>query len=326
MSEDVGPTETFDFDASTRQAWKLFTERLAEVVSVIDDGASLRVGTLTTETEPAPFVSFTCGARPSRDEPPMILAEAASNAVLGDGFQLGAAQLDQLAALGWQSPSVEEPHPTPNFWAEHVQDDCHWLAELAVNTLRDVFGVQHPVFLAPDQLAEILATEPAVRERPGGSEAHAGQPGEAHDFVATMPADHAQLREFVRTELAHMFGHEPISDEEGDFTIRVGSSMVFVRCTSDAREVLLFSALVHDLEGRGRAIEVLNDLNSESRFGRFALYRDRVFVSMSLLTRPFVPSHLHEGVRIITQIADGIDDELAAKLRGRVTFTDEEER
>lgn len=324
MSEDVSNRETFDFDASTAQAWTLFTERLAEVVSMIDDGASLRVGTLTTESEPAPFVSFTCGQRTAKEEPPLVLAEASSNALLGDSFQLSSGQLDQLAGLGWQSPTVEEPHSTPNFWVEHVQDDCIWLAELAVNTLRDVFGVQHPVFLAPDQLAEILATEPAVKEAPDGATTGAQQPGEEHDFVASMPADRDELHDCVRTELAHMFGHEPITDEEGDFTIRVGSSMVFVRCSADAREVLLFSALVHDLEGRGRAIEVLNDLNTESRFGRFSLYKDRVFVSMSLLARPFVPAHLHEGVRIITRISDGIDDDLAAKLRGRVTFTDSE--
>lgn len=325
MDEELGSTDGFDFDASTAQAWRLFAERLAEVVSMIEDGASLRVGTLATDAQPAPFVCFTCGQRASREEQPLVLAEASSNAVLGDAFQLTPAQLDQLAALGWQSPTTEEPHPTANFWTEHVQDDCTQLADLAVETLRDVFGVQHPVFLAPDQLAEILSPEATVHEAPDGSESPAESgPAEAHDFVAVTTRDRDELHDLVRTELTHMFGHDPIVDEEGDFAIRVGSSMVFVRCAPDAREVLLFSALVHDLEGRGRAIEVLNDLNSESRFGRFSLYRDRVFVTMSLLTRPFVPAHLHEGVRILTQIADGIDDELAAKLRGRVTFTEQD--
>ncbi|WP_420175465.1 T3SS (YopN, CesT) and YbjN peptide-binding chaperone 1 [Luteococcus sp. OSA5] len=311
MSEQLVPEE-FDFDASTSQAWVLFAERLAEVVSVIEDGGSLVVGTGGAE-QGAPFVRFTCGVRTAREELPMVVAEASGNQELTDSFRLSEDQLRQLAGLGWRE--ADEEHPNP--WAEHVQDESSDLADLAVATLRDVFGVQHPVFLAPDQLAEILAPAPAAEEpvRPGS----AARP----PVGATLPADRDELVELVRAELAQMFGHEPLRDDEGDFAIRVGSGMVFVRCTADAREVLLFSVLVHDLEGRSRAVEVLNDLNCESRFGRFALYKDRVFVSMSLLARPFVAQHLTEGVTVISQIADGIDDELAAKLRGRVTFTDE---
>lgn len=49
--------------------------------------------------------------------------------------------------------------------------------------------------------------------------------------------------------------------------------MVFVRTTPDASELLLFAALVHDVEGRSRAVEVLNDLNVQSRYGRFAFIK-----------------------------------------------------
>lgn len=314
-----GGGEEFDFDESTEQAWTLFTGRLAEVVSVVDDGSVLTVGTLSGEDERSPWISFAVGARPSREQDPVVHMEAASNASLGDGFQLVASQLDQLEQLGWQPPTSEGPHPTSNFFVDHVQDDCTGLAALAVATLRDVYGVQHPVFLAPDHLAEILSPDPARMEVPEP----AGVLDE-HDAVAQMPGSREQLDRWVALELTQMFGHEPIRDAEGDYTIRVGSTMVFVRTAPDAREVVLFSALVHDLEGRSRAAEVLNDLNSESRFGRFSLSRDRVFVSMSLLARPFVPAHLHEGVRIICEIADGIDDELAGKLRGRVTFGEDE--
>jgi hypothetical protein len=41
-----------------------------------------------------------------------------------------------------------------------------------------------------------------------------------------------------------------------------------------------------------------------------------------VLARPFVPEHLHHAVRILSEIADAIDDELAAKLHGRTTFSD----
>ncbi|SKF62607.1 Uncharacterised protein [Mycobacteroides abscessus subsp. abscessus] len=43
---------------------------------------------------------------------------------------------------------------------------------------------------------------------------------------------------------------------------------------------------------------------------------------MSLLAHPFVPAHLLQGLRIISRMADEMDDLLAAKLRGRTTFED----
>ena len=71
-------------------------------------------------------------------------------------------------------------------------------------------------------------------------------------------------------------------------------------------------------------MEVLSDLNSDARYVRFMLIRDRVFVSLSVFARPFVPAHLHQAVKIVSVIADRIDGELAAKLRGRTTFAERE--
>lgn len=300
----------FDLDRSTAQSWSRFSERLAEVISVIDDGGELTIGTMSASDAPTPYVRF------SQDDPadasgePMILATASSSASLGEAFRLSAEQTEDLAALGWRAPSADGEHPCADFWEYRAQEDSTALARLGVATLRDVFGVQHPVFLAPDQLAEILQpdSEP-VHEAPA-----------ERTVEAIIPADQTQLDELVAAELTRMFGHQPIRDSEGDFAIRVGSTMVFVRTTPDAEELLLFSALVHDVEGRSRAVEVLNDVNVQSRYGRFALHRDRVFVTMSLMARPFVAEHLHKGVRIMSQLADGIDDELARKLRGRTTF------
>ena len=65
---------------------------------------------------------------------------------------------------------------------------------------------------------------------------------------------------------------------------------------------------------------MINDLNVESRWVKFQLVRDRVFVTTSVPARPFVPAHLHQALRVMSQVADGVDDELAAKLDGRTTF------
>ena len=122
-----------------------------------------------------------------------------------------------------------------------------------------------------------------------------------------------------------MHGHPPLRDREGDVAMRVGSTMLFLRTSPDGQEVLVFATVVHDVEGRSRATEVLNDLNVEARWVKFQLVRDRVFVTVSVLARPFVPAHLHQAVQILAETADGIDDELAVKLGGRTTFDDPDE-
>ncbi len=299
----------FDLDRSTAQAWAEFEGRLAEVVSMIDDSGDLTIGTDTGAVERGPYVRFSA---PARDT---VRAEAASNAELGEHFQLDAEDLSAMESLGWLPPSVEAG---PNFWTEVSPDDCDRLAALAVAALRDVYGVQHPVFLAPDQLAEVLQP-PGPQEPPGRGLERTAAPVE---FRCVLPRDRQHLNDLVDAELTALYGHPPIRDDEGDVAIRVGSTMIFLRTATDAQEVVVFAAVVHDLEGRSRAAEVLNDLNVEARWVKFQLVRDRVFVTISVPARPFVAAHLHQAVRIMSDVADGIDDELATKLKGRTTFSD----
>ncbi|GAA2103541.1 hypothetical protein GCM10009841_20730 [Microlunatus panaciterrae] len=301
--------EDFDIDRSTAEAWNEFQRRLSEVISVIDDSGDLVIGTESESNDAGPFVTF---SSPERD---LIRSEAASNAALGESFQLTPAQLQSMEQLGWCPPTSEGARPSANFWVEHAQEDSDRISELAVAALRDVYGVQHPVFLAPDQLAEILQPKPDPLTDASDLA--------ACDALATVPGSQEHLNSLVDEELSEMFGHRPIRDTEGDVAIRVGSTMLFLRTASDAREIIIFATVVHDVEGRSRATEVLNDLNVDARWVKFQLIRDRVFVTLSVPARPFVPAHLQQAVRIMSDVADGIDDELAAKLHGRTTFDDD---
>ncbi len=305
--------DDFDIDKSIAAAWTEFQVRLSEIVSVIDESADLTIGTGPVE-ERAPFL------RLSSPRPHVIRGEAAGNTVLGEDFQLGPDQRATMAALGWQSATAENDPADGNFWFEHDQDDADRISELAVGALRDVYGVQHPIFLAPDQLAELLQPTPAPVESTTGDLV----PPE-HDLAAQMPRDRRHLEELVDAELGRMFGYPPIHDAEGDVAIRVGSTMLFLRTAPDAQEIIVFAAVVHDVAGRSRAAEVLNDLNVAARWVKFQLVRDRVFVTVSVLARPFVPAHLHQAMQILAETADGIDDELAVKLGGRTTFETRDE-
>lgn len=312
--------EDFDIDRSTAQAWAEFTDRLAEVVSMIDESGDLTIGTVADTGGPPPFVNFASvpvtegSTNGQADGARRIRSEAASNASLGETFQLSPGQLQEMEQLGWQPPT-SEPGGSSNFWTTRSQEDSDELSRLAVGALRDVYGVQHPVFLAPSQLAEVL------QPRPSGDDVT----DLAESVVALMPGSREHLDELIDAELTELLGHPPIRDAEGDVAIRVGSTMVFLRSSGDGREIIVFSTVVHDVDGRSRASEVLNDLNSEARWVKFQLIRDRVFVSLSIPARPFVASHLRQAVRIMSDVADGIDDELANRLRGRTTFGEHDE-
>jgi hypothetical protein len=315
--------DDFDLDRSTAQAWAEFQGRLSEVISLIDDTADLTIRTTSGGNGPPPFVTL------SSPRIGMIRCEAASNAVLGSDFQLSAEQLAAMEQLGWQPPLVggEEAstdpstQPTANFWIELPQAASDRMSELAVSSLRDVYGVQHPVFLAPDQLAEALQPAQAPIEPESSIESeHPERP----NLEATMPRNQQHLNDLVDAELAEIYGYPPLRDADGDVAIRVGSTMLFLRTSRDGQEVVLFAPVVHDVAGRSRATEVLNDLNVEARWVKFQLIKDRVFVTISVLSQPFVPAHLRQAVRILSDVADGIDNELAAKLDGRTTFSEHE--
>lgn len=289
----------FDFDTTQKEAWDEFSRRLDEVLSVMDATADLTISVSTGGDSPNP-----AGIRFS-----MVAPEQIGAYVSGSASGLATPEEgDHLAKLGWSAPTDAEPR----FHTLVSQETSAELARLATDTLADVFGVLHPVFLEPDQLAEILKGESTwtpLAPRPLGREE-----------VSVRTGSRSELDHLVDEELKRAFGHPPLRNEQGDVAIRVGSTVVFLRSTSDASELLLFSPLVHDVAGRSRACEILNDLNVESRYGRFSLHRDRVFVQISVPAQPFVPAHLQQALRALSQIADGIDDELADRLGGRTTF------
>ena len=318
--------DDFDIDRAIAAAWAEFGARLGEVLSMVDESGDLTIGTPKGDGAPDSYLRF---SSPARDR---LRCEAGIADVRSQGEQVSA-----LVADGW-ARSADEAHEAAGLAvvaAECPQEESETMAELAVRALRDVFGVQHPVFLAPDQLAEVLQPDAADLHAASKAEdsfvgrvlepTRSPQRGSAveidpEDLTSTLPDGPGHLNQMVDDELTSMYGHPPFRDNEGDVAIRVGSTMLFLRTSGDGKEVTVFAAVVHDVSGRSRAAEVINDLNVESRWVKFQLVRDRVFASMSVLAQPFVPAHLHQAVRVVSDVADGIDEDLAVKLDGRTTF------
>ncbi|MDR1833100.1 MAG: YbjN domain-containing protein [Propionibacteriaceae bacterium] len=294
--------DEFDLDRSIAEAWAAFTGRLGEVVSMMEPGARLTINTRESEL-PAeqPFISFDC------DDEYNIRSEVSGNAYLSLDFLLTDAQLAKLAELGWH-----EPEDGPNWWRTAEQDAYQLVAEEAVAVLIEVFDIEHPVFLAPDQLSEIL--------NPPASAIPMAEAFPSGDLTAVVPTSADHLRQLISLVLNDELGQMPILTDEGEFAIRAGTAMVFIRVTEDTREAIIFSPIVHDIEGRTRAAELLADLNAHGRMVKFMLIGDKVLLSLSLLTYPFVPAHLKQVLAMVAELADEMDERLAAALRGETFF------
>jgi len=289
----MATTEDFDFDRSVGQAWRRFALRLEQVLSMMDETEPL-----TIQPADAPGVWY---IRFTQEYRGRLTARVPNS--LG-GVPLSQTQADRLAGLGWE-------RITDGYQIAGNQDFCEQLANAAVAVLRDVFAVEHPVFLESNVLAELLQEPP--------SHADAAD-GDADDQVAYAYADEVQLGAAVYEQLTAVFGATLMRDQDGDFAVRVGSTMIFIRIPPDGKEVRLFSVIVHDVPVRTRAVEVLNDINTHARWVRFSLVRDKIIATMSILASPFVPAHFRQAITEITNVADGVDDLLAASLEGKTTF------
>ncbi len=294
--------ENFDIDSTTVEAWDAFTANLAEVLSVMDDASDLTIAVARGLAEgDVPAIRFdVAGAT--------VTATIRAGRTAPGETDPADDERPLLVDLGWQAPDDRQP----TFHAACDQEETEPLAALTSATMQEIFDVIHPVFLEPDHLREILRGTESWQTTP--------RPSPTEQDVALMPADRADLDRIVDDLLERSFGHPALRNPDGEVAIRVGSTIIFLRSTPDAQELVVFSPLVHDVAGRSRACEVLNDLNVEARYGRFALHKDRVYVQMSVDARPFVPAHLVHALRLVAHVADGIDDDLAAKLGGRTTF------
>ncbi|MDR0782883.1 MAG: YbjN domain-containing protein [Propionibacteriaceae bacterium] len=287
------PTQdVFDFDRSVEQAWRRFTLRLEGVLSMMDETEPL---TLEPSDGDPWRVQF---CQEERDK----LTARVSGADPSEG--------ESLVLRGWQATEQ-------GFQMIDDQDECARLGAAVVTAIREVFLEEHPIFLDSNVLAEILQ-EPSIADEVDSVD---GSPG-ADQPIVYAGLDEIQLGAVVADELATILGGVVMRDQSGDFVVRAGSTMIFIRITPDAKEVRLFSVLVHDITGRSRAAEVLNDINTHARWVRFHLSRDKIILTMSVMASPFVPAHLRQAVAEVTNIADGVDELLAESLHGRTTFPD----
>ena len=286
--------DDFDIDRSIEQAWAEFQARLSEIISMIDDSADLTIGTESASDDP--------GALPPAQQP------AAAPGPLRGGQQRrarrGLSADARTAGHAWSSwagsrrRSEADRRRPGNFWVELPQDESR--PDQRAGRRR-----------APGRLRRAAPDLPGARPAGGGAAAARPRrsrprpPSAAADLAVrperSLGADHARAAGSTWTNWSTP-SWRTCSATSRSATPRVtspsGSGRPCCSCgpPPDGQEVVIFAAVVHDVAGRSRAAEVLNDLNVEARWVKFQLVRDRVFVTVSVLARPFVPAHLRQAV------------------------------
>ena len=134
-------------DTMRHKVWREFACRLERMLET-ELGEDCFLAVIVKDTNR--FVQFAGqGAHGMR-------VEATGNAFLDDGEKLEVPEIMQMLKLGWNSPTgsptqatpVEDPSGSPNFYVDmETPVPFGVVAELAVRTLREVFGAESPIFL-----------------------------------------------------------------------------------------------------------------------------------------------------------------------------------
>ena len=252
-----------------------------------------------------------------------LRAEAMSNAYLSPDKQLSSAAAKRMTDLGWLAPTgspegstpKEDPDGSPNYfidWPRPVPFDT--VAQLAVNTLVDVYEISHPGWMHYKAFARggaqiLLPSLGISREAPKASP-RTNEP-------ETIEAIRVRVLERVRAVTSDP-KLEP--DQDGDIPIRVGSSAVFVRIFGDPPTVRIWSPVLGDSESGSKLMVRINELNAQTMFVKWLVEGSVVVVTMDLFGQGLPTEHVLDACGIVGTASNEMDEQLQEDFGGRTYF------
>ncbi len=316
--------EALPFARQTEQAWRELRRQLADHLAALREHESvvLNVSVGGDEADGAPpYVQLL-----QHGDEGTIRAEAVSDAYLDERRALGETGAAVLAELGWQSPThgpfERAGGGSANWFLDRGPDRVDELAELAVRTLREAYGCPHPSFLwtegefEPTGLAAPLRLdEPDASGPPSDEEPSTMAEAVDRDQV-TYPGGPEELTRLLAETLSANEGEAVEADDDGDFPLRRGSTVLFLRVADDEPMIHLFAELVHDLVDREAAHREVNLLNRELLLGSCSVRGDSVRFQSAHLALPFSPLQVRLVVNRITSDLDECADLLAQRTGG----------
>jgi hypothetical protein len=309
-----------DLRAKVESAWADLGKALAEALPALPLDAHL-VLTLDPTAGGTGDATYYVEFAAMGDEVPgdELHAEAVGNAYLPAAHRLDRSAIADLVALGWSPPGVVAG-TAGNFGLRAPRNDAARLAAIAVRTLREVYGAPHPAFLT----TAVHALEGDV-PLPALGAARPEPTGEAARVAGSAPGPDASLEERVRAVVGEITKTAPDElpvDAQGEIGIRSGSAMVFVKVTHDPLMVDVYSPILTHVRPTERLYERLSALTRSIPMGRLYLADDTVWASLPVFGRDFQASHLSLAFRVMTGLADRLDDRLQGDFGGHVFFGD----
>lgn len=290
--------------------WAEFEHRLAHVLASMPVESYLVLSTV--EGEAGNYVQFAnTGENGFR-------AEAVGNAYLPASDALAPEQEEELGALGWRTPG-ERDDAGRNFhrmWPNPAPYDE--VARLAVASLREVYRVATPGALVYRHRS--FEDGRALDASPLGIRPEERiEPTEA--TMASRPSAD-EVRERVEGALRAWLGvDELIRDDDGDYPVRLGSALMFVRLVDGVPPLVqLFSIVVANVDRSTELLAALNEVNERIRFGRAFWTGRRVIVTMELTALDLTADQVAFGANQLGNLADALDDWLSGRFGGSTAF------
>lgn len=138
-----------------------------------------------------------------------------------------------------------------------------------------------------------------------------------------------KLTEQVARVVAVMVGTEPdqlLIDADGDFGIRSGSAMIFVRAHEDLPPLVeVFSPLIIGVTPTESLYRRLSELTNSVPIGRIYCTGDTVWASVPVFGENFQEAHLKLAINTMNDLADEWDDQLREEFGGTRFFEDDAE-
>jgi Putative bacterial sensory transduction regulator len=117
-----------------------------------------------------------------------------------------------------------------------------------------------------------------------------------------------------------------VPDRDGDYPVRFGSALYYVRLVGDGEpDVQVFAVAVDGVEPAPELLAELNDINCRIRFARVFHVAGQVLVETDIVGDAIDPRGFSNACQVVAGVTDKIGPGLAKKYGGRTVFEDGKE-
>jgi hypothetical protein len=274
--------------------WQWLAQALAVVLGCLEGGHFL---ILSTRDDEPYYVQFACGGREG------MRVEAVSNRFLGGWRRLDRTAEGRLRRLGWRPPT-DIGEGAVNWWRVFPEGgDLTEAADLVVATMRKAYDTARPaelVYRAFSRSGEEILLPTLGLDR---------------------QADRTPLDERVGRALSELLETEELQrDDDGDWPIRSGDAMVYVRVMAEPAYVAVFSPAVLDVTPSPELVDAVNQFNSNIRVARAFLTGRTVTVAAETDDQAEVGETVVNAFKAVSSLTQCCADELQARFGGRRYF------